>query len=225
MRPGGKEGFGYSVAFGPAITTGDLTKGEMYQVLTVGETTALPVKDSAIADGESLGPHDIFIAPSAITLATGDSVRLMTRTFLTFMKDDEDSNSKSKFEDSTQDDVKQGVKSFQESALSESTGSISGFYETESPEQEEIERRFRIIIKDDGTKITKLPVKTGIWNFLLSRRETAEAGEVEIWEYKPILVDQLTRKKPVEGTQEFSFTYTVDGKSHPRIYKRVVPAA
>ena len=82
-----------------------------------------------------------------------------------------------------------------------------------------------MIIADDGAgAITRKPIRTGVWHFMMSRRETTEVGEVEVWEYKPMIVEQLTQRKPLEGTQEFNFNYTIDGKSHPAVYKRTIPA-
>lgn len=227
MRPGGKEGFGYKVTFGAEIEGDDttaLTEG-WYQVVAKAETSALPSKDAGIEGGEDIGPGDIFYGTSDITPATGDKVKPITLTFLSFVKDIEKSASKQKFDDTTQEDVKSGVKSFTESALSEATGSISGYYETGSEAQEEIEGRFSVIIADDGAgAITRKPIRTGVWHFMMSRRETTEVGEVEVWEYKPMIVEQLTQRKPLEGTQEFNFNYTIDGKSHPAVYKRTIPA-
>lgn len=228
MRPGGKEGFGYKVAFGAQIEgdgTTPLTAGFYQVVERAEEASGLPAKDAGVEDGQDIGPGDIFYGTSEITPATGDTVKPMTLTFLSFVKDIEKSSSKQKFDDTTQEDVKSGIKSFTESALSETTGSISGYYETGSEAQEEIEGRFAVIISDDGAgNVTRKPVKTGVWPFMMSRRETTEVGEVEVWEYKPMIIDQLTQRKPLEGTQEFNFNYTVDGKSHPAVFKRVIPA-
>lgn len=227
MRPGGKEGFGYKVSFGTQIEgdgTTPLSAGFYQVVARASGSSTLPTKDTGIDGGEDIGEGDIFYGTSDITPASGDIVKPMTLTFLSFVKDIEKSASKQKFDDTTQEDVRSGVKSFTESALSETTGSISGYYETGSEAQEEIENRFAVIISDDGTNITRKPIKTGVWPFMMSRRETTEVGEIEVWEYKPLIVEQLTQRKPLEGTQEFNFNYTVDGKSHPAVYKRTIPA-
>ncbi len=228
MRPGGKEGFGYKVAFGTEIVGNDtdtLGTAGFYQITAKAESSNFPSKDSGIDGGQDLAVNDIFYDDGTLVMADGDKTIPITLTLLGFAKDVEGQSSKQKHEDTTQEDVKDGYRSYSESALSESTGSVSGYYETNSDAQEEIENHFKVIIKDDGTNITRKPVKTGIFPFMLSRRETTETGEIEVWEYKPMIVDQLTQRKPMDGTQEFNFNYTVDGKSHPRTYKRTVPAA
>ncbi len=228
MRPGGKEGKAYTVAFGVEIV-GDalaaLPADGFYMVTARAVASALPDKDPAIVGGADIGVNDFFWGTTDLVPAVGDKVKRMTLTALGFAKDVQGQSSKQKFDDTTQEDVAAGVKSFTESVLSESTGSISGYYETDSPAQEEIERRFRVVIHQEGAYVTRKSILSGVWPFMLSRRETTEVGEIEVWEYKPLIVDQLTNGKPLEGVQEFNFNYTVDGKSHPAVFKRKVPAA
>jgi hypothetical protein len=67
-------------------------------------------------------------------------------------------------------------------------------------------------------------IDSDIFLIMLSRRETTEVGEMEIWEYKPSIVDSLSKKKPMDGSQEFSFNYTVVGNQYPFVYRRKVTA-
>lgn len=230
MRPGGKEGYGYQVELGVeiigAVGGTPLPKAGFYWVTgRAPAASGLPAKDALLTDGADIGVDDFFWGEVEVSLVEGDKVKPMNLTFLGFCRDIDGSSSKQKFEDTTQADVKSGSKSFTESALSETTGSVSGYYETGSPAQEEIERRFKVVITHDAAgKVTRRPLLGGVWPFMLSRRETSEVGEVEIWEYKPMIVDSLSQKKPLEGNQEFNFNYTIDGKAHPAVYKRTIGA-
>lgn len=221
MRPSGKEGFGYLVKFEAEITgdgTTALAQDGFYWITKKAETaSAFPASSP---EGEDVGVDDFVYLKSGTVLAAGDAVKPMTLEFLGFCRDIDTTSQKQKFDDTTQADVRAGIKSYTESALSEVTGSISGYYETDSQAQELVERRFRAIIKDEGGTVTRLPTIGGVFHFMLSLRETSTVGELEVWEYKPMIIDQLTQKKPLEGLQEFNFNYTIDGKHHPAVYKR-----
>jgi len=215
MRPGGKDGYIYGMTFGAqVIEAGSLTAGEWYRIDAKGAATTLP---SALEVGEG------FICPAAgIVLAADDKATPITISKLAFVTDDEDSSSKQKYEDTVQVDE---VRSYQQGKKPEITGSVSGYYETDSAEAEEIENKFKVIIKDDGAgNITRKVLDGNEFHTMISRRETTEVGETEVWEYKPMIVDQLSQGKPMDGNQPFKFNYTINGKFKPFVYKRVVPA-
>jgi len=215
MRPGGKEGFIYEAEFGVEITTiGALPDECFYKITAKAETgSGLPA---------ALPVGYWFYNKPAVTLVEGDAVKPVTITKLTFARDDEDSSSREKFDDTVQVDA---VKSFSLGKSTEKSGSINGYFETGSDAQKRIENHFSEIIEDDGAgAVTMSGIDSDIFHILLSRRETTEVGEVEIWEYKPSIVDSLSKKKPMDGAQEFSFNYTVDGKQYPFVYRRTVTA-
>ena len=226
MRPGGKEGKSYHVTLGPEIVgDGVATVGEagIYQVLAIGEPTALPGKEDDIVGGVTLGVGDILFLSAVFAPAAGDTVRLFGLTKLGFARDVDTSRSRQKFDNSTQEDVERGVKAFVVSNLTETTGSVSGYLDVDSAAQRELEAFFGSVLEQDAAgKVTRRPTNPGLFHFLLSRRESTEVGEVEVWEYKPMIVDQLQQKKPLEGVQEFNFNYTVDGAAHPAVLRRVV---
>ena len=226
MRPGGKEGFIYEIEPETEIkTAGALPKDGFYKITGIAAAgSGIPRKDSAVVNGEDLGIGDIFYGTTDITLVAGDSVIPWNLNMLCFASDNSETKSKSKTENTTQCDVKNGTRSYAEGALSEKTGNINGQYETNSPAQERIERRFDVIVKDDGEHITRLPMLKGIWPLMLSRRETDEVGEIEVWEYIPAIIDQIQQDKPMDGTQPFNFNYTIDGKEKPFVYKRKITA-
>ena len=213
MRPGGKDGFLYENAFGTKMVAAEvLTAGNFYRVEARGGTSVIPA-------GPDVG--EFFIAPSALTLAAGDEVTPITLTKLSFVTDDEDSSSVNKYEDTTQID---DVRAYAQGTKPETTGSVTGYYEVGSAQAELIENHFKVILTDDGAgNITRKAISGDIFHAMLSRRESTEVGEIEVWEYKPMLVDQLSQGKPMDGNQSFKFNYTVNGKYKPFVYKRTVP--
>ena len=50
---------------------------------------------------------------------------------------------------------------------------------------------------------------------MLSRAEYVPEGDFEMWEYFPVITEQLQMDKPMDGTQPFNFNYRVDGSSKP----------
>lgn len=227
MKPSGKDGYGYEAEIGDVISGEGagtpITVNGFYIVVTRAATgTGLPPKDDTVLDGELVGPGDLCYLTTADTLVVGDAVKPVTLTFIGWMNDDEQTGSKQVFDQSSQENAKNGVKAYAEGAFVEKTGSLTGQYDVGSESQERIERRFGVVISDDGTKVTRKPIKSGPFHLMLSRRETTESGELEVWEYKPMIPTQLTQRKPMDGTQEFNVTYTVDGNYRPAIYKRKV---
>lgn len=226
MKPSGKDGFGYELTFGTAIVgSGEgvpITVAGLYKVVTrAASASGLPGKNSSL-DGADTSAGDLIYLDTSISLEVGDSVLPITRSLIGWMNDDDQTGSKQVFDQSTQENVANGVKAYAEGAFVEKTGSLTGQYDVGSASQELIERRFGAVIKDDGTNVTKLPVVSGPFHLLISRRETSETGEVEVLEYKPIIPTQLSQKKPMDGTQEFNISYTVDGNYKPVVYKRTI---
>lgn len=229
MKPAGKDGFGYEVTFGAAIpgtAQGAAVPGRGFYMIVARAAagSVLPAHDASLAGGAALGPGDFCWLEGTELLPLGDSVRRMTIDLIGWMTDDEQSASKQVFDQSTAENARRGVKAYAEGAFVEKTGSLTGQYDVGSPSQEMIERRFGAVIKDDGTLVTRLPIVSGPFHLILSRRETSEVGEMEVWEYKPCILTQLTQRKPMDGTQEFNCSYTVDGNYKPAVYKRRITA-
>lgn len=227
MKPSGKDGFGYEAEIGAAISGAGagtpITANGFYLVVTrAAAASGLPAKDDTIADGEAVGPGDICYLTTADTLVEGDSVKPLALAFIGWMNDDEQSGSKQVFDQSSQENARNGVKAYAEGAFIEKTGSLTGQYDIGSESQERIERRFGVVIYDDGVKTTRKPIISGPFFLMLSRRETSESGEIEVWEWKPMIPTQLTQRKPMDGTQEFNVSYTVDGNYKPATFKRKI---
>lgn len=66
------------------------------------------------------------------------------------------------------------------------------------------------------------PAKFLEHEYMMSRRETAETGETEMWEYMPLISESIQAPKPMDGVQSFSFNYRIDGKRGPCMIIREV---
>lgn len=102
-------------------------------------------------------------------------------------------------------------------------GTISGWMDTDSSMQRQMEGLFRNRIVDAGGKITLLPKDSGSQNYLhfLKHREMAEAGEVEITVFRKMRITQLNQGHPASGGVPFNFNYTTLEQWQ---YERTIPA-
>jgi len=227
MRPSGKEGFLYGLQFGAPIVGGDLVivpKSGFYKIKSRAATgSGIPGKDPEIKRGEALKAGDFYFAIQGQPLATGDALIPMTIKKLSFTTDVSAAAQGQAIDVTTQIDVEKGSRSYVPSAFKERSGSINGLVDVDSEEQRELINEFNAVIIDGGGYITRLPSKTDVHHFMLSRRETVTAGEVEVWEYFPVIVESFQMDKPIDGSCPFNFNYKVDGQSGPGMYYRTVP--
>ena len=92
--------------------------------------------------------------------------------------------------------------------MSES-GSISGFYETDSEMQRFIEDNFVPSIVDNGTKKTYVPIKKDKkYLHWFKTRETTESGEVETTLIRDMLISGFSAGQPSSGAVPFNYSYT-----------------
>jgi hypothetical protein len=226
MRPTGKEGFLYGVKFGALLAGGaaaEVTEDGWYKIRSrAAAGSGIPGRDPSLARGEALKAGDFYFAQKSQALAAGDSLIPMRLKKLSFTTDVSAAAQGQAIDVSTQIDVESGSRAFEPSAFKERSGSINGQVDTDSEEQRELINEFNAVIIDSGSFVTRLPAKTGVHHFMLSRRETAAGGEVEVWEYFPVIVESFQMDKPIDGVCPFNFNYKVDGKSGPGIYYRTV---
>jgi len=226
MRPTGKEGFLYGVKFGQPIVGGndvEIPQDGFYKIKSrAANGSGIPDKDPSVARGEKLKEGNFYYAKKGQPLADGDVIVFMDKKKLAFTTDVSAAAQGQAIDVSTQIDVETGSRAYEPSAFKERSGSINGQVDTDSEEQRELVNEFSAVVIDDGTHITRLPAKTGVHHFMLSRRETITVGEVEMWEYFPIIVESFQMDKPIDGVCPFNFNYKVDGKSGPGIYYRKV---
>jgi hypothetical protein len=226
MRPTGKEGFLYGVRFGAPLEGGagvKVPEDGWYKIKSVaGNGSGVPGKNPETERGEALKAGGFYYARKDQPLAAGDCLVPMEINKLSFTTDVSASAQGQAVDVSTQIDVASGSRAFEPSAFKERSGSINGQVDTDSAEQRELFNEFNAVIIDDGKYITLKPSKTGVHHFMLSRRETVTAGEVEVWEYFPVIVESFQTDKPIDGVCPFNFNYKVDGKSGPGVYYRTV---
>jgi hypothetical protein len=226
MRPTGKEGFLYGVKFGAAIVGSPGVKVPVsgwYKIKSrAAQDSGIPGKDPVAERGEELKAGDFYFARKNQPLAAGDALVPMTLHKLSFTTDVSAAAQGQAIDVSTQIDVETGARAYVPSAFKERSGSINGMVDTDSEEQRELVNEFNAVVVDDGLYLTRLPSQTGVHHFMLSRRETIAAGEVEVWEYFPIIVESFQMDKPIDGVCPFNFNYKVDGSSRPGMYYRTV---
>jgi len=226
MKVTGKDGFLYKVAFGSVLVGGaDKTVSESgwYKVQSrAAENSGIPGSDPSKTRGRALRAGDFYFARKGQPLAEGDSLIPMVIKKLSFTTDVSASAQGQVFDVTTQADVESGVRAFVASVFKDRSGTINGQVDVDSVEQRELINEFNAVITDDGTYVTYEPAKAGTHHFMLSRRETIAEGEVEAWEYFPIVVESFQTDKPIEGVCPFNFNYRVDGTHNPGIYYRTV---
>ena len=225
MKPGGKDGFLYLITRGAEKTT--ITEDDEGFAIISGiaaSSSGFPTANGSIDGGKALEVGDLIYIKGTETFGSGDAVIPLTLSLIGGATDVSTEKSKDKYEDTAQEDVADGIRSYTEGALSAQSGSINGYHDVDSAVQQDVENHFNTIIIDDGTNITKKERVSGVLETMLSYRETTEVGEKEVWEYKPMIVDSMSKGKPMDGNQQFNFNYTIDGKMKPRTYYRTIAA-
>lgn len=219
MKPAGKDGKLYAYTEGAAITSGPLERSGFYKIKSVAASeSGLPKKKDG-SDGRDVAEGDVVHLWKGQQLSDGDEVIPLTLTLIGFVTDVENSKQGESYDVSSQDNLESGVKEFKEGAFVESSGSISGFVDVDSPEQQMLLNNFVSVTEDDGEHMTVHPAKLNKQNYMLSRRETETPGETAMWEHFPVTVDSLSMPKPLNGAQSFNFNYKVDGGRHPGVIK------
>jgi len=226
MKPTGKDGYLYNVLFketlvgGPEVT---VEKDGWYKIQSKAtEDSGIPGSDPKKTRGRALKAGDFYYARKGQQLVAGDSLIRWELKKVSFTTDVSASAQGQVFDVTTQVDVERGVRAFVASVFKDRSGAINGMVDVDSLEQRELINEFNAVITDDGTYVTLEPAKTGTHHFMLSRRETIDEGEVEAWEYLPVVVESFQADKPIEGVCPFNFNYRVDGTYGPGIYYRTV---
>lgn len=226
MKVTGKDGYLYSVGFGTPLVGGtDATVPEegWYKIQSrAADGSGIPGGDPGKKRGRALKAGDFYFAKKGQPLAAGDSLIPMRLSKVSFTTDVSASAQGQVFDVTTQAEVESGVRAFVASVFKDRSGSINGMVDVDSLEQRKLINEFAAVITDDGTYITLEPAQTGTHHFMLSRRETIAEGEVEAWEYFPVVIESFQTDKPIEGVCPFNFNYKVDGKHGPGIYYRTV---
>lgn len=219
MRATGKDGFLYSVEFGEPLVGGadqTIPADGFYRIQSrAGSGSGIPQKNPADTDAEDLGAGMVYFARAGQELAEGDSVVPMTLKKISFVTDETDSSQSTSHDVTTQADVDTGLRAYVAGAFKERTGSVNGYVDTGSEEQRSLLLEFRMVSVDDGENVSVYKSRTKVHHFMLSRAEKVPDGDLEMWEYFPVIVEQLQMDKPMDGVQPFNFNYRVDGSSKP----------
>jgi hypothetical protein len=170
-----------------------------------------------------LGPGNIFYAEDEqVELAAGDAALPLDLRRISFVTDVQDSGQKQSHDVTTQADVDSGSRSYIPGAFQERTGTINGVVDVDSEEQQELFNEYREIVYQQGGSVGVAPAKSLEHEYMMSRRETVESGETEVWEYMPLISESIQAPKPMDGVQSFSFNYRIDGKRKPCMIVREV---
>jgi hypothetical protein len=227
MRPGGKDGFLYRIVFGTVIVgNGSITlDAGFYKIVSraaSGSGIPAPSSDMLSRGYKTLGPGNIYYAEQDQDMETGDAVIPLQLKRISFVTDVQDSGQKQSHDVTTQADVDSGSRSYIPGAFQERTGTISGVVDVDSEEQRELFNEYRQIIYQDSINVGVAPAKSLEHEYMMSRRETTESGETEMWEYMPLISESIQAPKPMDGVQSFSFNYRIDGKRGPCMIVREV---
>ncbi|MDR0443272.1 MAG: hypothetical protein LBH44_07700 [Treponema sp.] len=229
MKVTGKDGYLYDVKFGPVLVGGagvTVPKDGFYKIQSCASTgSGIPGVDPAKKGERGLKAGDFYFARKDQEVAEGDSLIPMNLTKVSFVTDVGASAQGQVFDVTTQIDVERGARAYVASVFKERSGTINGYFDVGSLAQQELINEFNAVITDDGTHISLKPAQSGTHHFMLSRRETITEGEVEAWEYFPVVIESFQTDKPIEGVCPFNFNYRVDGTHNPGIYYRTVEAA
>jgi hypothetical protein len=222
MRPGGKDGFLYRVVFGAVLEGGTDVKvpvAGFYKIVSKAASDSgipAPSADMTTQGYAALGPGKLYWADAEQPLAAGDAVQPLTLKRISFVTDVSDQGQKQSHDVTTQADVESGSRSYIPGAFQERTGTISGVVDVDSEEQRELFNEYReIVYQDSAGKVGVAPAKSLEHEYMMSRRETSDAGETEMWEYMPLISESIQAPKPMDGVQSFSFNYRIDGKRKP----------
>jgi hypothetical protein len=221
MRPGGKDGKLYRILYGEAQNGGAVEKTTFAKIVARADPSGLPEPSAgqAARGAQPLGSGNVFRAKAGLALEAGDKILPMALKLISFVTDVQDSGQKQSHDVTTQADVDSGNRSYLPGAFQERTGTISGVVDVDSEEQTELWNEYRQIIEEDGDDVGVFPARAVEHEYMMSRRETAEEGEIEVWEYMPLISESLQAGKPMDGVQPFSFNYRVDGKRKPAMLR------
>jgi plastocyanin len=226
MKVTGKDGYLYGVKFLAAIAGGagvTVPESGWYKIKSkAAANSGIPGSDPAVERGLALKAGKFYWAKKGQPLNEGDALIPMKIKKLSFTNDVSNSAQGQVFDVTTQIDVETGTRAFVPSVFKDRSGTINGQVDADSDEQRELVNEFSEVTVDNGETVTVKPAKSGTHHFMLSRRETTNEGEWEVWEYFPVVIESFQMDKPIEGVCPFNFNYKIDGTHNPGTYYRLV---
>lgn len=176
------------------------------------------VKDSSVEGGRALDTDmpvwiDAFSEVAGNPLEEGDVVIPFDMKVSCWTTDCPNNVSEGTVDVTSQCDWLAGRKDIRRDGNRSESGTINGYYETDSEMQNSIERLFRPTIKHEGkgesAKITYIPYTQDnqFWHFLVTR-VTNTVGEVEKTVIRKMAITGFTADSPSSGYVPFNFNYT-----------------
>ena len=172
------------------------------------------IKDTSIEGGKALEKDmpvylEAWNSQETCPLKEGDEVIPLEMAMSCWTTDCPASYSEGAIDRTSQCDIVQGVKDITGDGVVSESGSISGFYETDSEMQRFIEDNFVPSIVDNGTKKTYVPIKKDKkYLHWFKTRETTESGEVETTLIRDMLISGFSAGQPSSGAVPFNYSYT-----------------
>lgn len=223
MKPGGKDGKLYSITEGAETSGGATSKvpaSGFYKVTGVAASSSsfpAPSAEQIAKGARAIRVGDVVHLWKGQDLASGDKVKKLDLTLISFVKDVSNSKQKTSYDVSTQENLDSGIREYITSAFTDASGTINGTVETDSEAQRTLLNQFEAIAVDDGENYAIYPAKETKQDYMLSRRETNIVGETAVWEHFPVTVESIQMDKPLDGEQNFNFNYKVDGGNNPNV--------
>lgn len=211
MALNGNTGYLYGISFAVASTSsGALDTDTWFKVTAVSTDSGLP---------SNVEVNDVFYNSTglSITQKAGDNTQKATLTKLAFVTDISDSESKEKFDQTVQTDE---VKSYQVGSKPEVTGTVNGYFLNDDSTQRDLLKKFRIVMIETTTGgVTRTEPNSEVFHTLLSLDESNDSSDTyRIYSYKPMIIENLTADKPLEGPVPFTINYTEDGNEKPNTW-------
>lgn len=172
------------------------------------------IKDASIEGGKALEKDmpvylEAWNSQETCPLKEGDEVIPLEMAMSCWTTDCPASYSEGAIDRTSQCNIVQGVKDITGDGVVSESGSISGFYETDSEMQRFIEDNFVPSIVDNGTNKTYVPIKKDKkYLHWFKTRETTESGEVETTLIRDMLISGFSAGQPSSGAVPFNYSYT-----------------
>lgn len=172
------------------------------------------IKDSSIKGAENLAVGmpvylKAWTSSELCPLKEGDEVIPIEMKMSCWTTDCPVSYSEGSIDRTSQCDIVLGKKDLSGDGNISESGSINGYYESDSDMQRFIEDNFIPRIIDKNDKISYVPVNTkkDYWHWFKTREEKA-SGEVETTLIRKIIINGFSAGQPTSGATPFNFSYT-----------------
>lgn len=176
------------------------------------------LKDAEITNGKALEAGmpiyiEAFSSQENNPLAEGDVVIPLEKKVSCWTTDCPSSMAEGEVDMTSQCDIILGKRDIQGDGNFTETGTINGYYDTESEMQRDLEGHFHHAIEHKGTgdsmKVTYVPRDNSenLWHWFTTREMTG-VGEIETTLIREMHITQISASQPTSGAIPFSFNYS-----------------